>query len=133
MTFILSVAEWITHLNSGQLYGMRIIIILEWLGVLFFIISFWKYRVKVVGNDLVFGFGVFSQKINIDDIYQTEIVNIRSKSYYNYGIFNKKRDKKTIYSSGGGQALEITVKNRSSIFVLSSENPGQLRDIISNK
>ena len=129
-TVVLILGEWITHINSDQLYVYRPLLYILWLVLLFFVISFWKYRVKVVGDRLIFGFGIFKKVIQIKDIYQIEVVNINSIRYYNYGIYCKKKDQKYIYSSGNGPAIHITVKNQKNTYILSTRNPEQLKNII---
>lgn len=129
-TIVLILGEWITHINSNQLYVYRPLFYVLWLIMLFFVITFWKYRVKIIGDKLIFGFGIFKKIIQIKDIYKIEEVNINSKRYYNYGIYRKKKEKKLIYSSGNGSALHITVRNKRNTYVLSTQNQNQLLNIL---
>lgn len=128
--FAIGIGYWITALNLGYLAWYRIILTAELLIAIIVVHSFWRYQIKVIGGNLIFGFGIFRKKIELTNIARVETVNITSKRFLNYGIYFQPSKRRIIYSASNGPAIQITVKNKKYLYIISTENPNQLKDTI---
>ncbi|MBU0707899.1 hypothetical protein KKG41_06020 [Patescibacteria group bacterium] len=130
ITGIMGISAMVIGLNGENSLLYYLLITFEWLVIMFFVMSYWKYSIEISGGDIIFGFGFMKKKIPLKDIVKTDIVNISSKGHYNYGMFSKPKEKLKIYAAFNGPALQLTVKNSIFRYIISTEHPNQLRDVL---
>jgi hypothetical protein len=100
---------------------------------LFLIIVFWNFRkLRIIITDefLEFGFGIFNKRFNRKEIISCKPVEIRfGHSYFGIGI-RFGWNNTILYNTRFGKAVRIKVRGHQRDFVVTSDNPKKLCNVL---
>lgn len=100
--------------------------------IIFFLIGILFYGMKTHVNEskitVIFGIGLVRKSIDLSNVQSVE--SVRNKWYYGWGI--RVIPNGWMYNIAGLQAVEITRKDKNSVFRIGSKHPEVLRKVISD-
>ncbi|MDP3965131.1 MAG: hypothetical protein Q8Q20_05785 [bacterium] len=130
-TLIVLIGYWITSLNHGYLAWAQAILIIEEIAIIAIIWTFWRYRVTISGDFIIFGYGLLKKKVSLDDIVGVDAVKLTGRKIMNFGIFRKPNLSATVYAAFAENALKLAVRNDDN-YIIASQSPRELAEIIRN-
>jgi len=95
---------------------------------IFFIINFYRLKITVTDEKIIFGFGILKRKILLEKISEINIEDFKFNRYMGYGI-RVGRDKSYGYIARSGKGIRLKVQGKRDFFI-TSDNPEQLKSMI---
>jgi hypothetical protein len=93
--------------------------------LIFMFANFRRLEIRVQGQFLEFGFGIFKKKIPLSDIVSCEESQVSFGRYWGIGI-RLGMDGTICYNTRFGKGVRIKIKDKRKDYVLTSDNPQAL-------